>query len=51
MQFAVEMIASSKNGKVYTHSEIKELLKNSNFSSIERIDEIPSPATLYLVKK
>lgn len=51
VQFAVEMIASSKNGKVYTHSEIKELLKNSNFSSIERIDEIPSPATLYLVKK
>lgn len=51
VQFAVEMLASSKNGKVYTYSEIKELLKNSNFSSIKRIDEIPSPATLYLVKK
>lgn len=51
VQFAIEMIASSKNGKVYTHSEITELLKESNFSKIERIDEIPSPATLYIARK
>lgn len=51
VQFAIEMLANSKNGKVYTHSEIKELLKNCNFSSVERIEEIPSPATLYIAKK
>lgn len=51
VQFAIEMLATSKNGKVYTHSEIKELLKESKFSNIERIDEIPSPATLYLAQK
>lgn len=51
VQFAIEMIASSKNGKVYTHNEIKELLKESKFSKIERIDEIPSSATLYIAKK
>lgn len=51
VQFAIEMIANSQNGKVYTHSEITDLLKDCNFSDIERIDEIPSPATLYLVQK
>lgn len=51
VQFAIEMIVSSQNGKVYTHSEITDLLKDCNFSNIERIDEIPSPATLYLVQK
>lgn len=51
VQFAIEMLANSKNGKVYTHREIKKLLKDCNFSSIERLDEIPSPATLYIAKK
>lgn len=51
VQFAIEMLASSQNGKVYTHNEIQELLKECNFSSIERIDKIPSPATLYIAKK
>lgn len=51
VQFAIEMIASSQNGKVYTHSEINDLLKKCNFSNIERIDEIPSPATLYIAKR
>lgn len=51
VQFAIEMLANSKSGKVYTHNEIKQLLKESCFSTIERIDEIPSPATLYIVKK
>lgn len=51
VQFAIEMLANSKNGKVYTHNEIKELLRESKFSKIERIDEIPSPATLYLAQK
>lgn len=51
VQFAIEMLANSKNGKVYTHNEIKDLLRESKFSKIERIDEIPSLATLYLVQK
>lgn len=51
VQFAIEMLASSQNGKVYTHGEIKKLLRDSEFSNIERIDEIPSPATLYIAKK
>ena len=45
------MLANSKNGKVYTHNEIKKLFKDSNFSNIERIDDIPSPATLYIANK
>ncbi len=51
VQFAVEMLANSKEGKVYTHSEIKGLLEDSKFSNIERIDEIPSSATLYIATK
>ena len=51
VQFAVEMLANSKNGKVYTHNEVKKLLKDSNFKNIERIDDIPSPATLYIANK
>lgn len=51
VQFAIEMLANSKNGRVYTHSEIKKLLEDSSFSKIERIDEIPSPATLYIANK
>lgn len=51
VQFAIEMLANSKNGKVYTHNEIRKLLKDSNFKNIERIDDIPSPATLYIANK
>lgn len=51
VQFAIEMLASSENGRVYTHNEINDLLKDSKFTNIERIDEIPSPATLYIAKK
>ena len=51
VQFAIEMLVNSKNGKVYTHNEIRNLLEDSNFSNIEKIDEIPSPATLYIANK
>lgn len=51
VQFAIEMILSSQNGKVYTHREINALLKYCNFSNIQRIDGIPSTATLYIVQK
>lgn len=51
VQFAVEMLMNSINGKVYTHTEIEDLIKNSKFKEIERIDKIPSPATLYIAKK
>lgn len=51
VQFAIEMLVNSKDGKVYTHNEITNLLKESKFIDIERIDEIPSPATLYVSRK
>ena len=51
VQFAVEMLMNSINGKVYTHTEIEDLIKNSKFKEIERIDKIPSPATLYIAQK
>lgn len=51
VQFAIEMLVNSKNGKVYTHSEITSLLKESNFTKVQRVDEIPSPATLYIAEK
>lgn len=51
VQFAVEMLMNSNNGKVYTHREIENLIKENNFKEIERIDKIPSPATLYLSRK
>ncbi|MBR3720990.1 MAG: hypothetical protein IKN09_04560, partial [Clostridia bacterium] len=40
VQFAIEMLVNSKEGKVYTHSEINSLLQESKFSQIERIGEV-----------
>lgn len=51
VQFAVEMLMNSNNGKVYTHSEIQDLMVQNKFKEIRRIDDIPSPATLYVAKK
>ena len=51
VQFAIEMLVNSKDGKVYTHSEITNLLKESKFTDIKRIEEIPSPADLYIARK
>lgn len=51
VQFAVEMMMNSNNGKVYTHSEIQDLMIQNKFKEIRRIDDIPSPATLYVAKK
>lgn len=51
VQFAVEMLMNSNCGKVYTHHEIEDLMSQNQFQQIERIDNIPSPATLYIAKK
>lgn len=51
VMFAIEMLVMSPNGKVYTHSEIQQKLKNIGFNQIERVNEIPSPATLYVATK
>ena len=51
VQFAIEMIMNSNNGKVYTHCEIENLIKESDFKEVKRIDKIPSPATLYIANK
>ena len=51
VQFAVEMLINTEKGKAYTHNEIQDLMKKSQFKEIERVDEIPGPATLYIAKK
>ena len=51
VQFAVEMLINTEEGKAYTHSEIQELMEKSQFKEIKRVDEIPGPATLYIAKK
>lgn len=51
VRFAVEMLINTEKGKAYTHNEIQELMKESQFKEIERVDEIPGPATLYIAKK
>lgn len=51
VQFAVEMIMNSNGGKVYTYNEIEDLIRACNFNQIEKIDKIPSPATLYIIEK
>ncbi len=51
VQFAVEMLMNSNHGKVYTHNEIQDLMIKNKFKSIKRIDEMPSPATLYVANK
>ena len=51
VQFAIEMLLNSKDGKVYTHSEIENIIKYSGYTKIDRIDNIPSPATLYVIEK
>lgn len=51
VQFAIEMLMNTDNGKAYTHGEIQNLIKKNKFKEIERINEIPSPATLYIAKK
>ena len=51
VQFAIEMLINTEKGKAYTHNEIQDLIKKSQFKKIERVDEIPGPATLYIAKK
>lgn len=51
VQFAVEMLMNSNNGKVYTYNEIENLMSENKFKKIQRVDNIPSPATLYIAKK
>lgn len=50
VQFAVEMIASSNDGKVYTFNEIEKILK-TRFDNLQKIEDIPGPATLYIATK
>lgn len=49
--FAVEMVVGSEYGKAYSHKEIQKHLRNSGFKSIEKVTEIPGPATLYIATK
>jgi demethylspheroidene O-methyltransferase len=49
--FGVEMLVASEKGKVYSHSEIQQIIKNVGFSKIDRYNDIPGPATLYVAVK
>lgn len=51
VQFAIEMLINTEKGKAYTHNEIQSLIKESHFQELERVNEIPGPATLYIAKK
>ena len=51
VQFAVEMLINTNKGKVYTYSEIENLIKKNNFKDIQKVDKLPGPATLYVAKK
>lgn len=51
VMFAVQMLMLSKNGKVYTHNEITNYIKNAGFFKVSRIDDIPGYATLYIAEK
>lgn len=49
--FGVEMLVGSEFGKAYSHSEIKKMLEVTGFKNIEKISDIPGPATLYIATK
>lgn len=49
--FGVEMLVGSQNGRAYSHSEIHQILKDTGFSAIEAVKEVPGPATLYVATK
>lgn len=51
VMFGIEMIVMNTNGRVYTHTEIEDMLEQTRFSHVERIDNIPGPATLYIATK
>ena len=48
VMFAAEMLVMVPTGKVYTHVEIHGLLEQAGFPRIDRVDDIPGPATLYI---
>lgn len=49
--FAIEMLVMSANGKVYTHSEIVEHIKNVGFNDVSKIEGTKGPATIYVASK
>lgn len=49
--FGVEMLVGSKEGRVYSHNEIFNFLRNAGFNSVECVTQIPGPATLYIAEK
>ncbi len=49
VMFAIEMLVMVPDGRVYTHSELEQLLKKAGFSDPpERRDDVPGPATWYI---
>ena len=44
-------VANNKDLRKFTSVEIENLIKESDFKEVKRIDKIPSPATLYIASK
>lgn len=49
--FAVEMTVMIPGGQVYTNAEMESMLKDAGFVEVKKIENILSPATLYIAKK
>ncbi len=48
VMFSVEMLVMHDEGKVYTFKEVEKILSTAGFNKLQRIDEVPGPATLYI---
>lgn len=51
VMFAIEMLVMSTDGKVYTHSEIKQYIENAGFKNVEKVEGTKGPATIYIATK
>lgn len=49
--FGVEMLVGSKDGRVYSHNEIRCFLESVGFKAVECIPQMPGPSTLYIAQK
>lgn len=48
--FAVEMVIMTPSGRVYSNGEIEDLFREGRFKKINRVDNVPGPATLYVLQ-
>ncbi len=46
--FGVEMLVMVPGGRVYSFIEVENLMRRAGFTNIQKYDDIPGPATLYV---